>query len=145
MKNRLERIRIAGFGSLADVSFEPGPITVLIGANGSGKSNLLRVLRMVSAMLSGSLQRFMAEAGGASSCLYYGAKRTKQMVLDFDLVLGGQAYGYRAQLGFAAGDRLTFVGEVVAHRVREGQRLRPRSDERQVAEEDGEELRELIE
>ena len=117
MTDRLERIRIAGFGSLADVSFEPGPITVLIGANGSGKSNLLRVLRMVSAMLSGSLQRFMAEAGGASSCLYYGAKRTKQMVLDFDLVLGGQAYRYRAQLGFAAGDRLTFVGEVVVHRA----------------------------
>lgn len=117
MLNRVERILIKGFSSLADVSFEPGLITVLIGANGSGKSNLLRALRMISAILSGSLQRFVAEAGGASSCLHYGAKRTKQLVLEVDLMLDGQAHRYRAQLGFAAGDRLMLAEESITYQA----------------------------
>lgn len=45
MIDGLRRVQVQGFCSLADVSFEPGRLTVLIGANGSGKSNVLRALK----------------------------------------------------------------------------------------------------
>jgi hypothetical protein len=51
----------------------------MIGANGSGKSNLLSLLRMVSLMRTQSLRRFVGEAGGASALLHYGPKVTKEM------------------------------------------------------------------
>ena len=37
----LVSIRIRGFRSAHDVSFEPGQVTALVGEAGSGKSNLL--------------------------------------------------------------------------------------------------------
>lgn len=84
MADELERIHIEGFGSLADVTLEPGRLTGLIGANGSGKSNLLRALKMVPLMRTGSLQRFVGEAGGASALLHYGPKRTQTITIELD-------------------------------------------------------------
>lgn len=104
---------LTGFGSLADVSLEPGRLTVLIGANGSGKSNLLRALRMVPLMRTGSLQRFVAEAGGASALLHYGPKRTQSITLELDFTQAGRRNRYFARLGFAAGDRLVYLDEAV--------------------------------
>ncbi|MCK6527213.1 AAA family ATPase [Myxococcota bacterium] len=115
MTEALERIHIAGFGSLADVTLHPGRLTVLIGANGSGKSNLLRALRMVPLMRTGSLQRFVGESGGASSLLHYGPKRTQVIEIELDFVLKGGRNRYAARLGFAAGDRLLYLDESVGH------------------------------
>ena len=38
---QLERIKIEGFRSIRALDLELGPINILIGANGSGKSNFL--------------------------------------------------------------------------------------------------------
>ena len=37
----LKRIEVSGYKSIKRMSLELGPLNVLIGANGSGKSNLL--------------------------------------------------------------------------------------------------------
>ncbi len=111
----LRRIHIMGFGSLADVTLEPGRLTVLIGANGSGKSNLLRALQMVPLMRTRSLQRFVGVAGGASSLLHYGPKRTKEITVELDFVQDGGQNRYHAKLGFAAGDRLVYLDESVGY------------------------------
>ncbi len=115
MDRALQRIRIAGFGSLRDVTLEPGRLTVLIGPNGSGKSNLLRALRLVSLMRTGSLQRTVAEWGGASSLLHYGPKRTRVLEIGIDFVQGERGNRYAAFLGFAAGDRLMYLDERVGY------------------------------
>ncbi|MEQ1507617.1 MAG: AAA family ATPase [Myxococcota bacterium] len=117
MSEGLERVRVAGLGSLADVELRPGRLTVLVGANGSGKSNLLRALRMVPLIRTGSLQRFVAQSGGASSLLHYGPKRTPALELELDCVQQGNRNQYGARLGFAAGDRLAFLDEWVGYRA----------------------------
>jgi predicted ATPase len=109
----LEAIHLTGFGSLADITLRPGRLTVLIGANGSGKSNILRALRMVPLMRTGSLQRFVGESGGASSLLHYGAKRTQAVTVELDFIQPGRRIRYAARLGFAAGDKLIYLEEAV--------------------------------
>lgn len=116
MNDGLKRIRIEGFGSIAEVELLPGPLTVLIGANGSGKSNLLKTVRMLPLMRTGALQRFVGEAGGAAALLHYGPKQTQAITLEIDFEQNGAANRYQTRLGFAAGDRLMYLDESVGYR-----------------------------
>ncbi len=127
MTHAIDRIRIAGFGSLREVHLEPGRLTVLIGANGSGKSNLLRALRMAPLMRTGQLQRFVAEAGGASALLHYGPERTKAIEITLDFSWKDQRNRYFARLGFASGDKLMYLDEVVGYASAPGNQLREES------------------
>lgn len=101
------------------MTFEPGRINVLIGANGAGKSNLLSCLRMVSLMNTQSLRRFVGEAGGASALLHYGPKHTPELEVEIDFAAARGSNRYAARLGYAAGDQLTFMEEQVAWRAME--------------------------
>jgi energy-coupling factor transporter ATP-binding protein EcfA2 len=49
----IERLQIRGFKSIEALEFEPGAVNVLIGANGSGKSNLLEAIGVLSAAAKG--------------------------------------------------------------------------------------------
>ncbi len=49
----IDKVHIKWFKSIEDVEFAPGRVNVLIGANGSGKSNLLEALGVLSAAVSG--------------------------------------------------------------------------------------------
>jgi predicted ATPase len=120
MTDGLIRVQVQGFCSLADVNLEPNRLTVLIGPNGSGKSNLLRALRLAPLLRTGSLQRFVAEAGGASALLHYGPKRTQALTLALEFRQGGKANQYAARLGFAAGDTLLFLDENVGYTPPQG-------------------------
>jgi predicted ATPase len=68
----IERLRIQGYRSLADVTWEPGPLNVLIGLNGSGKSNLLRCLQLLSEAANGRLVESIRRAGGMVPLLWDG-------------------------------------------------------------------------
>ena len=52
----IKRLEIKGFKSLVDVSIELGAVNVFIGANGSGKSNLLEAVGFLSAIIQGGLE-----------------------------------------------------------------------------------------
>jgi predicted ATPase len=52
----ISKLEIKGFKSLVDVSIDLGAVNVFIGANGSGKSNLLEAVGFLSAIISGSLE-----------------------------------------------------------------------------------------
>ncbi|MDY7076169.1 MAG: AAA family ATPase, partial [Chloroflexota bacterium] len=54
------------------VSWVPGPLSVLIGVNGSGKSNLLRALALLSDTARGRLSSSIREAGGITPLLWDG-------------------------------------------------------------------------
>lgn len=65
MEDKLTSITLRGYKSIRSLDdFEIRPINVLIGANGSGKSNLISFFRMLSWMLEGrNLQTHVAEIG----------------------------------------------------------------------------------
>ena len=74
----LETLSLRGFRSIKELdNFTLGPITVLVGANGSGKSNLIGFFRMMNDMMQGGLQPFLQNGGGASNFLHFGPARTR--------------------------------------------------------------------
>ena len=75
----LDRISIKGFKSIRSAELEIRPINVLIGANGSGKSNLLEAMAFLQAIRAGNLQGYVGIAGGADRLLHFGAKTTDEM------------------------------------------------------------------
>jgi predicted ATPase len=113
MNNGLERVCVQGFCSLRDVELLPGPLTVLIGANGSGKSNLLKALKLAPMLRTQSLGLFVGEAGGAAAICHYGPKTTPAISLQLDFREDDHQNTYSAELGFAGGDRLLFLDESV--------------------------------
>lgn len=54
-------------------------ITVLIGANGVGKSNVVSFFQLLGYAMSGSLQNYIAVNGFADAFLYYGSKTTDRI------------------------------------------------------------------
>lgn len=72
----LEYIKIDGFKSIKAMELELKPINVLIGSNGSGKSNFIAFFRMVHAIFNRQLQRFVIEEK-ADNLLYFGRKTTE--------------------------------------------------------------------
>jgi len=110
---KIESIRIKGFRSLAEIELEQLPnATVMIGANGSGKSNFMRFFDLLSWMLrSRKLQEFVHKQGGADDQLFGGSKRTS--VIDAGLGMRTEAglNEYHFTLAYAHPDRFFFTDE----------------------------------
>ena len=69
---KILRLEIEGFRSLRDVCWEPGDLNVVIGQNGSGKSNLLAALDLLVSSTTGRLGRYVQREGGIEPLLWDG-------------------------------------------------------------------------
>ena len=110
---RIESIKIRGFRSLADVEMTGMPqATVLIGANGSGKTNLMRFLDMLSWMLGARrLQEYVQRQGGADDQLFGGSATTPFMEAVIRMQTPWDLRDYAFTLAHAHPDRLLFANE----------------------------------
>ncbi|NTX57728.1 AAA family ATPase [Myxococcus sp. CA039A] len=89
----IQRLRISGYRSVRQLSLELGPVNVIVGANGSGKTNLYRALYLLVAASEGRLARTLAEEGGTPSVLWAGSRGAKQPVrLTVQVEMGELAY-----------------------------------------------------
>ena len=109
----IESVHVRGFRSLADVKISGlPPATVLIGANGSGKSNIMRFFEMLSWMLrTRQLGEFVARHGGADDQLFGGNRVTPRMEAEIAIntTSGKNEYGFK--LSYAHPDRFIFSEE----------------------------------
>jgi predicted ATPase len=76
---RIESIEIAGYKSIRSAMVPLGALNVLIGANGSGKSNLLGVFGLLASLLDRRLQLHVGRQGGADRILHFGRKVTSSL------------------------------------------------------------------
>ena len=105
MPSPLETISIHGFKSIRElVDFPLKSLNILIGANGSGKTNFISSFKLINQIVEENLQLFIAQQGGANSLLYFGQKVSE--FLRIDLKFGSNGYG--AILLPAAGDTFVF-------------------------------------
>jgi predicted ATPase len=107
----LDSIVIEGFKSIRRVEVGLRPINVLIGANGSGKSNFIEVFRFLNAVRHGRLQESVLRAGGAERLLHFGSKTTQQ--LRFELSFEDGRHAYQLDLATAVGETLVPLRESV--------------------------------
>jgi predicted ATPase len=68
----IKRLAISGYRSLRDITLPLAPLTVITGANGSGKSNLYRALRLLADVAQGRIIQSLAAEGGLQSSLWAG-------------------------------------------------------------------------
>jgi predicted ATPase len=97
----LHTVAIAGYRSLRDIVLPLGALTVVTGANGSGKSNLYRGLRLLSHAARGGLVAAVAHEGGIPSLVWAGPEApTGDAVVEGTMRSGPVA----VRLGFATDD-----------------------------------------
>ena len=79
--NRLDKIKIEGFKSISSTVLDIKPINVLIGGNGSGKSNFIEAFTLLREITEGNLVRYVKINDGADRLLHFGAKSTREIRL----------------------------------------------------------------
>ena len=87
--NMLEAVTIKGFKTIRALeAFEPKRLTVLIGANGAGKSNFISFFRMLSWALvdEKNLELHVGQQGGASTLLHDGPETTQEIHAEIAMV-----------------------------------------------------------
>ncbi len=78
----LDYISIHGFKSIRSIEKLPlTAVNVLVGANGSGKSNFIGAFSFLHAIREAKLQDYVRRAGGAEQVLHFGSKFTTQIHL----------------------------------------------------------------
>jgi predicted ATPase len=110
----ISKVAISGYRSLRDVKLALGPLNVVTGANGSGKSSLYRALRLLADVAQGRIIQSLAAEGGLHSTLWAGpesfarsVKRgqypvqgtVRKAVISLRLGFAGDDYGYAIDLG----------------------------------------------
>jgi predicted ATPase len=87
------QLDIAGYRSVQKLSLPLGRVNVVVGANGSGKTNLYRALHLLTAAAGGQLARTLAEEGGMPSVLWAGPRDPKRPLrLTVGVTLEDMAY-----------------------------------------------------
>ena len=118
MSGRISAITLRGFRSLRDIEGLALPqLAVLIGANGVGKSSLIRFFEMLSWMLKAQkLAEFVIRQGGGDDQFFMGARHTPRIHAEIRLETAGGFNEYRFDLEhLSAGDALMVSNEAYRH------------------------------
>lgn len=104
---QITQIEIEGFKSIPRCSLELNMINILIGSNGSGKTNFISLFKMLQSMIDGELQKYISKHGGPNAFLFFGSKKTER--LDVKFFFGEN--GYHFTLVPTTDDRMMFEDE----------------------------------
>ena len=107
----LRRIRIEGFKSIALADIALRDLNIVVGANGSGKSNLMGAFRLLERVLSGNLQLHVAS--DPDRLLHHGSKATPALAIDLEFARHSYRFGLKAERGTLVfeSERLLYRGD----------------------------------
>ncbi|MCO8168724.1 AAA family ATPase [Pseudomonas sp. 21LCFQ02] len=102
----LHTLAIENYRSLHSLQLSLGKLTVVTGANGSGKSNLYRALRLLAETAQDGVVQGIAREGGLDSCFWAGPETFSKAVLRGEAPVQGlhRRTPQRMRLGFAGED-----------------------------------------
>jgi predicted ATPase len=102
-----QSITIEGFKSIRSIKdFPLRPINLLIGANGSGKSNFLEAFVFLKEAQAGQMDSYVSKHAGANHLLYFGSKNTQN--IDVDLY-SSNGSGLGANYAYVGNDNLAGI------------------------------------
>ncbi len=112
----ITRLAISGYRSLRQLVIAAGPLTLVTGANGAGKSSLYRALRLLADVAQGRIVQSLAMEGGLNSTLWAGPEKfaramkrgelpieplVRQSPVALKLGFSSDTYGYGIDLGLS--------------------------------------------
>lgn len=100
----IDRLAISGYRSIRSLILRLGRLNVVTGANGSGKSNLYRALRLIADAGDGHLIRSLASEGGFDSVLWAGPEMLTNEMIQGEVPVQGtkRRHPISLRLGFTA-------------------------------------------
>lgn len=111
----IRTVAVQGYRSLRDLVLPLGQLSVITGANGSGKSSVYRSLRLLADVALNAVVASLAREGGLPSTFWAGPETiarsvrqgthaveglAKRKVASLKLGFGGDMYGYSIDLGY---------------------------------------------
>lgn len=103
----LDHVMVQGFKSIKKLDLKMSPINILIGANGSGKSNFISLFTFLRNLSEGKLQNYVEKNGFANTFFHFGAKNTSTIIIDIDV----GSNGYHVEFEHGSDDVLVFKKE----------------------------------
>lgn len=102
----LHTLAVGNYRSINNLVMPLGQLNLITGANGSGKSNLYKALRLLAETARGGVVNALAREGGLDSTLWAGPEKTSRRMLSGEVpVQGGpRSAAVRLRLGFAGED-----------------------------------------
>ncbi|MEM9290232.1 MAG: AAA family ATPase [Acidobacteriota bacterium] len=94
----VDRLQVQGYRSARDLRLELGPVNVLVGPNGCGKTTLYRSLQLLAAAARGSLAQALLEEGGMPSAMWAGPRR-RQDKKRLTVSVSSEGFGYEMSCG----------------------------------------------
>ena len=111
----IRTVAVQGYRSLRDLTLPLGQLSVITGANGSGKSSVYRSLRLLADTAQNAVVASLAREGGLPSTFWAGPETiargvrqgtyaveplAKRKVASLKLGFGSDIYGYSIDLGY---------------------------------------------
>jgi len=109
MPNRLVRLKIKNFRSLADVDIKVEPLNVLFGPNGAGKSTLLDTIWFVRDCAIRGVDEASSDRNHGIGALWDGADEGA----NISILLETELVSYEVLFGYSSGRIEPFVGELL--------------------------------
>lgn len=86
---QIRKIEISGYRSLRDVSLDLAGLTIFVGPNGCGKTNVYQAIQLLASAANGQFARRIAEEGGVRSILWAGQRSKDEeerarLAIEFD-------------------------------------------------------------
>ncbi|WP_342650180.1 AAA family ATPase [Pseudomonas sp. REB1044] len=102
----LTTLAIANYRSINELVMPLGPLNVITGANGSGKSNLYKALRLLAETGRGGVINALAAEGGLDSTFWAGPEHITRRMLSGEVAVEGgpRQEVKRLKMGFAGDD-----------------------------------------
>lgn len=104
----LKTIVVKNFKSIEDQTLNLGRLNVLIGGNGSGKSNFIEVFRFLRELVAQNLSGFTLRKGGADNLLHFGRLRSPEMTISVMFEEPNVGNGYEVVLRGTDDDKLNY-------------------------------------
>src|SRR5260370_36906938 len=97
----IRQVRVENYKSIPDLALDLGRVTVLIGANGSGKSNILEAIALASAAAQNKLDNEFLVSRGIR------VTETRYMYSAFDNSIEPSKHPYGLKFGFQGDNKAT--------------------------------------
>lgn len=107
----IDRIAIAGYRSIRSIILRLGQLNVVTGANGTGKSNIYRALRLLADAADGRLAASLALEGGFDSVRWAGPKKNSKDPISLRLGLTADPLSYCFDIGLPQPSESMFSGD----------------------------------